>query len=251
MAKTIANATIWLDSLAIASQVNQVAIDVSAPELDITTFGNAGNARLAGLRDAAISIAGLWEANPDPDATFFADVGKLVPITIATALNAPAGTVAYLMGAQVAQYGGIGAKVGNPLAFSIKASQGGRTLGNSGNAGRLAQGKLAESRTVTASGSGTVYGPLPAPALMQAMIAAAHVTAVSGVSPSLTLTLKSANNIGMTSPTTRATFGPYTAVGSGCSEMAGPITDTYWQFSWTVSGTGPSFTFAAALGNAY
>jgi hypothetical protein len=252
MAKTIANCTIWLDDVAIASQVNQVSIDVSAAELDVTTFANAGQARLAGLLDGVISVAGLWEAAPDPDATFFADVGKYVPVTVAMARNAAAGAVAYFMHAEIAEYKGIGAKVGNPLAFSLKAAQKDRDYSGTTNTGaRLAQGVLAENRTVTTSGNGNVYGPLPAPVIQQAIAAVAHVTAVSGTGPSLTLTLRSSASNAMTSPTTRLTFGPFGSTGSACGQVDGSITDTYWQFIWTVSGTTPSFTFAASLGNAY
>jgi hypothetical protein len=256
MAKTIANATIWLDKLAIASQVNQCSIDASAAEQDITTFANAGKARLMGLNDGVISVAGFWEANPDPDATFFVDTSTnaVYPVTVAIGRNAAAGAVAYLMGAQVVKYGGIGAKIGNPLAFSLKAAQSDRDYTQNQFSGvKLAQGVLAENRTaVTATGSGNIYGPLPAPSLQGSGIACAiHVTAASGGTPSITFVLKSANNVGMAGATTRATFNAITAPGSALVQLDAPITDTYWQLSWTVSGSTPSFNFAASLGNQY
>jgi hypothetical protein len=252
MAKTITNCTLWLDKLAISSQVNQVAIQASAAELDITTFGNSGQARLAGLLDGVISAAGFWESNPDPDQTFFADTGGVVPVTVALVPNAAAGARAYLMGALLAEYKGIGAKVGNPLAFSLKAAQKDRDYsGTIFTGARLAQGYLAENRTITTTGSGNVYGPLAAPLIQQALVAALHVTAVSGTTPSLTVNLISSAVIGMTSPTTRMSFNPFTAVGSAMGQVDGPITDTYWQFTWTVSGSTPSFSLAASLGNSY
>jgi hypothetical protein len=251
MAKTIANCTLWLDTLAIASQVNQVTIQASATEEDVTSFGNAGMARLPGLKDGVISAAGFWEANPDPDFTLFQDVGVNVPITVAMGLNAAPGAVAYLMCAELAQYGGIGAKVGKPLAFSLRGAQVAGNTSASGNAGRLAQGFLAESRLITASGSGLIYGPLVPPATaLQKMVAAVHVLAAAGsAGPSLTMALYSATTAGFGSPTVRATFNAATTTPtSQILEVAGPITDQYWAFAWTVTGGAPSYTVAASFG---
>lgn len=245
MAKTLANCTIWLDDVNIASQVNQVTIQQSAKEIDATTFANAGMARLGGLEDAVISCAGLWESLPDPDFSIFGDVGLNVPITVALAQNAAAGAPAYLMGAELAQYGGIGGKVGNAMAFSLRAAQ-----NLSLASGKLAQGILAENRTgISATGNGSIYGPLAVPAnSIQTMVAALHCTAASGTTPSMTIALQSATTGGFGSPTTRATFNALTGVGSQIISIQGPITDAYWRFIWTISGTGPSFSFAASLG---
>ena len=255
MSKTIANCTLWLDSVAIASQVNQVTIEQSAAELDITNFSNVGQARLGGLKDGVISAAGFWEANPDPDFTIFGDVGSNVPVTVALARSAPVGTVAYLMNALLAEYGGIGAKVGNPLAFSLKCGQGGSNLPlvATTNSGRLAQGVLAINSVITAAGSSAVYGPLPAPVLLQSIVASVHVIGAIVGGGTFSLSLSSSASISMTSPTVRATFGApgFTTAGSDIAEIPGPITDTYWQFNWNLTGTSPSATVAAALGNAY
>lgn len=250
MAKTIANCTMWVDDVQIASQVNQVSIQKTAAELDVTTFANASMARVGGLKDGVISASGFWESTPDPDFTLFGDVGANLPITVALTRNAVAGDPAYLMCALIAQYGGIGAKVGNPLAFSLRGAQVAGSTSSSGNAGQLAQGILAENRIATVTGNGTIYGPLAIPTTsLQEMVAAIHVTALSGTAaPTLTVSLQSAAAVGFASPTTRATFTALTATGSQILEIDGPITDQYWRFAWTISGTTPSFTFAAALG---
>lgn len=258
MAKTIANCTILFDKRDFSGQMNQVSIEQSAAELDTTNFGNVGQARIAGLRDATISVAGLWEDTADPDAVIQADIASNVPITVALAKVAPEGTVAYVMNALIAQYGKLGAKVGNPLAFTLKCAQGGSSLplAASSNSGRLARGQLALSRTITANGNSAVIGPLPAPAILQSIVAAVHVLAATG-GGTLSIQLNSSAVVGMTSPTTRATFGAgggttFTAAGSDIAEIAGPIADTYWQFTWTITGgTSPSFQIGASLGNAY
>jgi hypothetical protein len=50
-------------------------------------------------------------------------------------------------------------------------------------------------------------------------------------------------------PTPRLTFSASTAIGGQILRTDGtPITDTWWRMAWTISGTTPSFLFAAALG---
>lgn len=253
MAKTLANCSIWLDTVAVASQINQVTIQASATEEDVTTFANVGMARLGGLKDAIISAAGYWEANPDPDFTIFSDVGGgangNIPITVGLAQNAPVGTVAYIMGALLAQYGGIGAKVGKPLAFSLRAAQVAGNINGPDN-GRLAQGLVAVNGAITASGSSAIQGPVPVPTTaQQAIVAALHVTGMSG-GASLLVSLQSAATVGFASPTTRFTFNAVSGVNAAqCVEVPGPITDQYWRFAWTVTGgSSPSFTVAASFG---
>ena len=75
-----------------------------------------------------------------------------------------------------------------------------------------------------------------------------HVTAVTGTATFIGR-IESDNIAGFTTPTTRANFaavvGP--ALGSELVQIAGPVTDDWWRFAWTISGTG-TVTFAAAIG---
>ncbi|HEU0139609.1 MAG TPA: hypothetical protein VFQ79_07860 [Bryobacteraceae bacterium] len=52
----------------------------------------------------------------------------------------------------------------------------------------------------------------------------------------------------MSSPVDRITFAAANAVGSQWGSAIGPITDTWFQVSWTITGTTPSFTFICAVG---
>jgi hypothetical protein len=250
MAKTIANCTMWVDDVQIASQVNQVSIQSTAAEADVTTFANAGMARLGGLKDGVISASGFWESNPDPDFSLFGDVGSLVPVTVALARNAPEGTTTYSMCAQIAQYGGIGAKVGNPLAFSLRCAQSTSDIGSGPvNNGRLAQGVLAVNRTASANFTSAIY-QLPAPALLQGIVLAVHVSALTA-GATLTVQLSSSASPSMSSPTVHDTSGFAPPSGSDVIQIAGPLTDIYWQISVGFTGTSPSATLAASIGNCY
>ncbi|SCL43268.1 hypothetical protein GA0074692_6797 [Micromonospora pallida] len=66
--------------------------------------------------------------------------------------------------------------------------------------------------------------------------------------PSVTVTIQSDDAAGMATPTDRLTFTAATVAGGQTLRLAGPITDTYYRATWTVSGTTPSFLFVVALG---
>jgi hypothetical protein len=82
------------------------------------------------------------------------------------------------------------------------------------------------------------------------MYAALHVLSVAGTAtPTITARVESSVDNTFASPTTRLTFAAATAVSGQTLRTAGTaITDTWWRVAWTISGTTPSFLFAAALG---
>ena len=238
MAKTLANSAIWIDTQAVASSVNQVAIQATAAELDVTTLADQAIRRLPGLSDSVISASGFWDS-AEPDNTLFGDLGSNIPVTVGEALGVE-GSTAYLLNALMSSYGPNG-KIGGALGFSLKAA---------GAAG-LGQGILHLNRTMITTGTSTV-AQLPAvPGNGAALVASLHVTAASGTTPSVTVTVRSANNVGMSGSTLRATFNAFATIGSQLIYVPGPITDTYWQATATITGGTPSFTLASALGVAY
>lgn len=102
------------------------------------------------------------------------------------------------------------------------------------------------ARTATANGSVlTMTGPTAT----QRVYAGLHITAVSGTTPSLTAKVQSATTGGFGSPTDRITsFTAASATGWQWASAAGAITDGFWRFVFTISGTTPSFTCAAVIG---
>lgn len=237
MSKLIANAAIWFDGQAIASSVNQISIETSADMVDVTTMADSARRRLGGLQDSTISASGFWDA-AEPDNTIFGDVSTPVPITIGVSFGA-AGNTAYVLKAMVASYAPNG-NIGAALGFSVKGA------GTDG----IGQGVIALNGTVTTTGSSAVY-QLPAIPAGGQLITAIHISAASGTTPSILVTVKSANNVGMAGATTRATFTSATAVGSQYLAVIGPITDTFWRVDYTVAGTTPSFTIAAPVAVAF
>lgn len=104
------------------------------------------------------------------------------------------------------------------------------------------------ARTATANGSViTMTGPTAT----QKVYAGLHITSVSGTTPSLTAKVQSATLAGFGSPTDRITsFTAANAAGWQFASATGAITDGFWRFVFTISGTTPSFTCMAVIGTA-
>lgn len=114
-----------------------------------------------------------------------------------------------------------------------------------GRQGVLAGKLLVPKSTKTTTGTGTPF-QLGAASATQRVWAAAHCFSVAGTgTPKLTLKLQSAAAQAFSSPTDRVTFTDFTATGAQLLSVAGGVTDTWWRFSWTVSGTGPQVSIAA------
>jgi hypothetical protein len=76
-----------------------------------------------------------------------------------------------------------------------------------------------------------------------------HVLSVAGTnSPTLTVSFESSVDDEFNAPTTRGSFAAATTAGGQAIRVAGPITDQWWQLTWTITGTNPSFLFLVSMG---
>jgi hypothetical protein len=171
------------------------------------------------------------------DSRAWADLAAAVPTTILPA-GSTSGSVAWLLSALSLGYTPIDATIGETAMASLSGS----------GSGGAARGLLfhANGTARTTSGTGTSYqlGAVPAG---QRLYGALHVTAASGGTPTLVVKLQSASTSGG-SYTDRLTFTTATATTEQWSSALGAITDTWWRTTWTISGTGPSFTFGVSAG---
>ena len=96
------------------------------------------------------------------------------------------------------------------------------------------------ARTTTGSaGSNSWYAPITG------IVIQANVTAVSGTTPTLTLTLQDSVDGGSTWNTHTTVLNAVAATGvtvARVNMVATPIAEMY-RFAWTIGGTTPSFTF--------
>ena len=240
MAKQVLkNLGLYYGPLALASQVNQVALEATAPEVDVSTFDTTGYAEtLAGLLKASLRFDGFWDA-AEPDASAFAQISKADwPATVVKpAGTVPAvGDVAYFLLASEFSYT-LGGQVGAAARLSLALT----------GAGALLRGTVADYQAAAAangSGAGSNLGAVTA---AQRLYYAVHVVGASGTTPTLDLVIESDDADTFASATTRVTVAQFSAVGSAYGSIAGPVTDTWWRVARTLGGTDPEWTYLVAL----
>nr|WP_239135287.1 hypothetical protein [Streptomyces sp. SID12488] len=221
---------------------NKIELSSEVEVKATTNYGSSGYKEVVGgLASAEISGEGQWEAGDvtKVDNAAWAQLGGVGPWSVSANNGAAVGDLAYFTNALRADYklfGEVGAVA--PWTSSAKS------------AWPLVRGQFAHppgtARTATGTGTGLQVGAV---ALNKRMYAALHVLSVAGTTPSITARVESSVDNTFASPTTRLTFTAATAVGGQILRTDGTaITDTWWRVAWTISGTTPSFLFAASLG---
>lgn len=232
----LTNALIHYEGLDLTTQLNQVAVEYSVEALDRTAFSDDTRTRVAGLKMAAISASGFYDA-AEPDASLFGDVGggdKLISVAPTTSV----GDVGYFMRSLLSEYTPIEGSIGDLAGFRLAAAA---------NIGDLIRGRIGHNGAETATGNETGV-QLGAISATQLIYAGTHITAVSGTTPTLQIIVQSDDNSGFTSATDRITFSSANAIGSQFASLSGAITDDWWRIRFVIGGTSPSFTFVTFFG---
>lgn len=228
---------IFIDGYELTSRSNTCQIQASKDIKDATTFGMTDREKLSGLRDFTFGAGGFM----DPDVADLAIWSSLdgADITVTVTPNTlSVGGIAYLMKAVESSIQILGA-VGEVSPFQIGAA--GDSLMTKGAI------MVLPSTAITAGGGSAVQQNSNA-GIGKKLKLAIHVLGISGTAtPSITFTLKSSQVVGMTSPTTIVTIPAINAVSGIYSEAILAATDTYFQLSWTVTGTTPSFSVMASI----
>jgi hypothetical protein len=225
----------------LTTRSNRFEIAMEAESKDTTAFvpsGDVWHEELPGIKTVTVDGAGQWEAGDLSmvDDSMFGLLGSINPLTLAPA-GAVDGSLAYLTAFNRQAYN-LGGSVGDVVPWS------GHWVGS----WALAKGIILHPPAQrTATGSGTIL-QLPAGGRGTVARGTLHVTGVSGTTPSVTGTIKSAALVGFGSPTTRLTFNAQTAIGGQVFRIAGPITDTFYRFDYTISGTTPNLLIMSAVG---
>lgn len=240
MTLVLTDATILAGPTDLSGQSNEVALDMSADNLDATTFRSQGwRDRKTGLKSGNANVKGFWDAGTLalPDDQLFANLGARMPLTISP--NAPVdGGLAYLLPVLQGSYKW-GGQIGELLPFEAGVE----------SDGLIARGVYGETGINTASGNGAAVN-LGAVGPTQKLVAALHVISVAGTAaPTLTARIESDDLGSFATPVTRGTFAAATGLTSEWLEIAPPgAGETWWRVSWTISGTTPSFLFYVAFG---
>ena len=99
--------------------------------------------------------------------------------------------------------------------------------------------------TATVNTTGQQIGAVTA---SNKMVIVIRVISVSGSSPTLDAVVKSDDNSGFTSATTRHTFSQMTAASHFVGDMTATVTDDWWRVAITIGGTNPSFSVLISMG---
>jgi hypothetical protein len=219
---------------------NQVSVEVTADDHDVTTFGSAREtkfrSRIGGLKTSQATVSGFWEVAPD--AAAWANLAVADRVAVISPTGAP-GDVAYMLRVGSFSYETFG-EVGEPAPFSMSLS--------STNVEGMIRGRLLATPDVALNATGPAGiadQVLPAVSSGQFLYAALQVVGTPGTT--FTAVLESAADNTFAGATTRFTFGPITtAEGRWGVRVPGAITDTHYRLRVTaVTG---SFTVAAAIG---
>jgi hypothetical protein len=244
MSKTVlTNVRCFAVGVDLTSNSNKIELTSEVESKDGTNYGSGGwKEVMGGVASAELSGEGQWEAldSTKVDDASWAQLGGTGPWSVSANNAAAVGDLAYFMQAMRSDYKLFDA-VGEIAPWT----------GTAKSSWPLVRGQFAHppgtARTASGTGTGLNIGAVAA---NKRMYAALHVLSVAGTAtPTITARVESSVDNTFASPTTRLTFTAATAVGGQILRTAGTaITDPWWRVAWTISGTTPSFLFAAALG---
>ena len=223
---------VYSDGVDLTTDTNSLTGNVTADDLDSTTFGGGGfRSRVAGLKDADVSLNGYYQGDTI-DSAIFDNVG-----TAKTAFTcSPTGDeneVAYLMQQTEFSYE-LGGNVGDIIAANASVmSQGGVGVVR----GRL----LAAKQSVTGATSTTGY-QLGTVGAAESVYTTVHVFTAGTTADVI---VESDDNSGFSSATTRSTTTVTAVGGTWVTPVSGAISDDYWRIRFaSVTGT---FSIAVAV----
>ncbi|MEU6279506.1 hypothetical protein [Streptomyces sp. NPDC047028] len=225
----------------LTSVSNKVEVTTKVEEKETTNYGSEGYKELlGGLASAEVAGEGQWEAGDagKVDDAAWTQLGGVGAWSIGP-VGASVGDLAYATRMLRCDY-----KLGDQVGEVAPWTSGGKS------AWPLVRGQFAHppgtARTADGNGTGLNLGAV---ATGKRLYAALHVLSASGTTPSLTARVESSADNTFGSPTTRLTFTAATAGGGQILRTdASAITDAWWRIAWTITGTSPSFLFAATLG---
>lgn len=237
MAKQVLkNVKLFVGQYDLSGDFNQVQLGLETEGLPSTVFGSTAKVEEPGLE--SVKLSGKVYRQQDATAFKVEDALKSklalanTPVSIAP-LGASVGDLVWFFQALVAQYDP-SLVIGQLPVADVSATASG---------GRLVRGLVLENATKTTSTSGSAQD-LGAVADTQRVWAALHVFALSG--GTLTVKVQSDDASGFLSAEDRLTFDAMTVPGTAWLDAAGPITDTWWRESHTL--TAGSATFALMTG---
>lgn len=250
MAKfTLTNVRFFAGGADLTTNANKAEISYEVEEKDATAFSASAtlgtwHESIGGISSSQISGSGQWDAADIPtnipmlpDDASFAFIGTQQAVTICPQ-TAAAGAVAYC-GGYLRQNYTVGGSVGDLAPWQ------GNWMGS------FVPGRgyiTVPPAAYTATGLGTGV-QLPALGVNDFVTVTMHVLSLAGTTPGVSAVVQSATANTFAGATTRGVaFTSQTVQGGQVQRIRGPITDTWWRLSYTITGTTPSIILASAIG---
>ncbi len=232
----LTDAVVLFDGRDLSGELSNVALEYTAETPDKTSFGDVTRTRLPGILDITATHQGWWDvvsAADDLDSDLIAQIGAASALMSMSGEGGTLGDFAYAFPTQAANLVR-GGSHGEIMAFTITVN----------TDGPLVRGPVMENGAfaVTADGTARQVG---AAIDGQSIYSTLHVVAAVGATLDVILESDVTNSFSG-AETLRITHPQHTAVGSNRQILAGPVTDTWWRYTITVSGG--SFTIFASLG---
>lgn len=238
MAKTVLNARVYLAQLDVSGVSNAASMNLKTDIIDATCMKDAYKDKLVGMTDIICDVAGVY-SDDDYDATLFTQLSLSNKVLTLCTEGGVVNTTAFFFKPLLTEYTPLDGKISELGTYKLHGE----------GTGELVRGKIMIAKGAkTLTGTSTPY-QLGALSSSQTMVCAYHVFAISGTdTPTITLILQSDAADTFLTPADQITFAAKTTIGDDYQSKAGPVTDTWWRLSYTISGTNPSFTIAVVAG---
>ncbi len=238
--EVLTDCKIYFEELDLSGQENQIALTHEGEPLDETTFGQTTRKARGGLLNLGCVGSGFVDLTAGGiDERVFGEVNLPGEIMSLVPQGESEGNIGYMFQPILNRYD-YELEVGTIFAFELEATNRGAKL--------IRSTMLGQELAAVASG-GSTSRQLGAVSAAQVVYAGIHVLSVSGTNPTLDVVVRSDDNSGMTTPTTRITFTQATDVTSQFLSAVGAIADEWWDIDFTIGGTDtPTFRFVVLVG---
>jgi len=234
------NAAIIVGGVDLSCDTSATSVQLNRDALDVTAFCTDGTREyIPGLKSAEFSHEGFWDPLVTADTVYnrIRSASTTIPMTFAVGKDA--GARAYTGQTIHTDYAET-AEVGSPYNYSASGVMSGKVT-----RGFLLQPTATE---VTETGTGTAV-QLGATAEGVSVYSSLHLIELTGgTAPTVAVTADSDDASGFASGVTRLTHATLDAVGSDWQTLEGPVTDTWWRSSYTITGSPTRVRFAHVIG---
>lgn len=225
---------VLLDGADVSSFFRKADLSAEVDTADSTTFKKTWKTFVPGMASAKVDLEGLYDPSLTSVRTTLGLSADSI-LTIGPAGLSTLGNRANLIQARAISYAET-APIGDVVAFNYSV-----TGDAQGGFGAVIHPLAAR----TTSGTGTTFDGNAAST--NGLVGHLHVTAISGASANLSVTMQHSTDGNTWSSITGGTFSSFTATGAERKTTSTLNINRYLRVTWTISGTTPSITFAVAV----